>query len=249
MPAQAGEKLLRIALLSRALIVQHMDSAPQPLIRRRKRLARSLRDRRKKGAFGQAGDNQTAHDLAIGLLLAWLPVFVIATIVDRNPIGTKSIRRKLNGFVEDVRRALLDPVAREAFLNHHRRRETDLSWTKPLETDEFFQDGFFASFAGQGRQRWHYGCAHSITAGMETAYIAAHGEDWLKVDGEAEDAIIWAQVNHQGLFWFDHRMIWQMVSSIIVVGGTLFGAFILSCEFRDAPSLTAKRAYVRKLLD
>ncbi|KAL9028716.1 MAG: hypothetical protein Q9180_007123, partial [Flavoplaca navasiana] len=51
MPAQAGEKLLRIALLSRALRVQHMDSVPQPLIRRRKRLARSLRDRRKKGVI------------------------------------------------------------------------------------------------------------------------------------------------------------------------------------------------------
>lgn len=164
------------------------------------------------------------------MLLAWLPVFVIATIVHRNPIGAESIRRKLNEFVEDVRRALLDRASREAFLIHYRRREDELAWTNVLEIDDFYHDGFFAHFAGQGRQRWHYGCAHSITAGMETAYIAVHGGDWLAAGWEAENSMIWAPVNDRGLFWFDSRMIWEMVSSIIVVGGTLFGAFILSCK-------------------
>ncbi|KAL9000535.1 MAG: hypothetical protein Q9169_000828 [Polycauliona sp. 2 TL-2023] len=108
-------------------------------------------------AFGDVGKNQTAHDLAIGLLLAWLPVFVIATIVDRNPIGAQSIRRKLNEFVEDVRRALLHPTSREAFLTHYRRRDEDLAWTELLTMDDFYRDGFFVRFAGQGRVRWHYG--------------------------------------------------------------------------------------------
>ncbi|KAL8636024.1 MAG: hypothetical protein Q9226_009300 [Calogaya cf. arnoldii] len=96
MPAREGEKLLRIAVLGQALQVQPPDSVPQSqpqsLVQRRQLLARSLRERRKKGvvpvfisiswfifalslsiadAFGQVGDNQTAHDLAIGLLLAW----------------------------------------------------------------------------------------------------------------------------------------------------------------------------------
>ncbi|KAL8674635.1 MAG: hypothetical protein Q9168_000943 [Polycauliona sp. 1 TL-2023] len=174
-------------------------------------------------AFGQVGDNQTAHDLAIGLLLAWLPVFVIATIVDRNPIGAESIRRKLNEFVDDVRRALLDPTSREAFLAHYRRCEEDLAWKNLLDIEDFYNDGFFVRFAGQG-------VAHSITAVMETAHIAAHGRDWLENDCQAEDSIIWAPVKFQGLFWFDFRMVWQMMSSIIAVGGTLLGAFILSCE-------------------
>ncbi|KAI4252694.1 MAG: hypothetical protein L6R42_007866, partial [Xanthoria sp. 1 TBL-2021] len=170
MPAREGEKLFRIALLSRALLIQPTDSVPQPLFQRRKLLARSLRERRKKGivpvyfsflwflfalslsiadAFGQLGENQTAHDLAIGLLLAWLPVFVIATIVDRNPIGADPIRRKLNEFVEDVRQALLKPDSREAFLAHYGRCEDDLAWTRLLEVDDFYHDGCFARFAGQ----------------------------------------------------------------------------------------------------
>lgn len=253
MPAREGEKLLRIALLSHALLVQPTDSIPQSLVHRRKLLARTLRERRKKGivpvyfslswfifalslsianTFGQLGDNQTAHDLALGLLLAWLPVFVIATIVDRNPIGSDPIRRKLNEFVEDVRQALLKPATRKAFLTHYGRREDELAWTGLLEVDDFYHDGIFAHFAGQGRVRWHYGIAHSITAGMETAYITARGRDWLQAGWEAESTMIWAPVNDQGLFWFDFRMIWQMVGSIVVVGGTLFGAFILSCESR-----------------
>lgn len=251
MPAREGEKLLRIALLSRALQVQPTDSASQSLVQRRKLLARSLRERRRKGvvpvfvslswflfalslsiadAFGQIGDNQTAHDLALGLLLAWLPVFVIATIVDRNPVGADPVRRKLNEFVEDVREALLDPGTRRAFLDHYGRQEVDLEWTNLLQIDDFYQGGFFARFAGQGRIRWHYGVAHSITAGMETAYVAAHGRGWLRADWEAENSLLWAPVNDQGLIWFDFRMIWQMVSSIIVVGGTVLGAFILSCK-------------------
>ncbi|KAI4099671.1 MAG: hypothetical protein LQ339_005836 [Xanthoria mediterranea] len=253
MPPREGEKLLRIALLSHAPLVQPTDSVPQSLVHRRKLLARTLRERRKKGivpvyfslswfifalslsiadAFGQLGDDQTAHDLAIGLLLAWLPVFVIATIVDRNPIGSNPIRRKLNEFVEDVRQALLKPATREAFLAHYGCGEDELAWTKLLEVDNFYHDGVFAHFAGQGRVRWHYGIAHSITAGMETAYIAARGRAWLQAGSEAESTMIWAPVNDQGLFWFDFRMIWQMVGSIVVVGGTLFGAFILACGSR-----------------
>ncbi|KAL8818376.1 MAG: hypothetical protein Q9223_002973 [Gallowayella weberi] len=249
MPAREGEKLLRIALLSRALLVRPTDGVPQSLVHRRKLLARSLRERRKKGivpvfislgwflfalslsiadAFGQLGDNQTAHDLALGLLLAWLPVFVIATVVDRNLIGADSVRRKLNEFVDDVRNALLEPNTRRAFLNHYRRQEADLAWTRFLEDDNFYSSGFFSRFSGQGRVRWHYGVAHSITASMETAYIAARGRDWLRNSWEAEHSMIWAPVNDQGLVWFDFRMLWQMVVSIVVVGGTVFGAFILS---------------------
>ncbi|KAL8775077.1 MAG: hypothetical protein Q9209_000556 [Squamulea sp. 1 TL-2023] len=151
MPAQEDEKFFKIALLSRALQVHPIDGIPQPLVKRRKVLAKSLWEQWKKDAFGQVDDNQTAHDLAIGLLLAWLPVFVIATIVDRNQIGADAIRRKLNEFVEDVRKALLDPGPRSAFLKHYGRQEDDLAWPEILQIDDFFHDGFFARFAGQER--------------------------------------------------------------------------------------------------
>lgn len=59
-------------------------------------------------AFGELGDNQTAHNLALGLLLAWLPVFVLRSITDRNPIATDEIRLQLNNSLDLVRTSLLN---------------------------------------------------------------------------------------------------------------------------------------------
>lgn len=39
-------------------------------------------------AFAQLGDNTTAHSLALGLLLSWMPILVLATIIDRNPVAS-----------------------------------------------------------------------------------------------------------------------------------------------------------------
>ncbi|KAL8964035.1 MAG: hypothetical protein Q9183_004758, partial [Haloplaca sp. 2 TL-2023] len=172
MPAKEGEKLLRVALFDNILQILSKDGFAQSLVYRRNTMAQSLRERRKKGvvpifitlgwflfalalsiedAFGKIGDNQTAHNLALGLLMGWLAVFVLATIVDRNPIGADHIRRKLNEFLEDVRTALLDPRSRENYLRQSNRRGDDLAWTNGLDVDTFYREGFFAQFAGQGR--------------------------------------------------------------------------------------------------
>ena len=90
----AAEKLLRIALFSDELPMTTDFS----LTDRRKKLAGTIRAFRKKGvipvfvstlwfllalaisiqtAFGESS-NQQAHDLALGLLLAFLPVFILS---------------------------------------------------------------------------------------------------------------------------------------------------------------------------
>lgn len=38
-------------------------------------------------AFASLGDNTTAHSLALGLLLSWMPTIAVAAIVDRNPVS------------------------------------------------------------------------------------------------------------------------------------------------------------------
>ena len=40
-------------------------------------------------AFAQLGDENTPFSLAFGLLVTWLPLLVIFSIVDRNPISSK----------------------------------------------------------------------------------------------------------------------------------------------------------------
>jgi uncharacterized membrane protein (DUF485 family) len=38
-------------------------------------------------AFDDLGDRTTAHSLAIGLLFGWLPLLIISSIIDRNPVS------------------------------------------------------------------------------------------------------------------------------------------------------------------
>ena len=59
-------------------------------------------------AFAMRGDNSTAHDLALGCLLAWLPVFITSTIVDRNFTRPDRTRARLNRLVDRVRVTLRD---------------------------------------------------------------------------------------------------------------------------------------------
>lgn len=38
-------------------------------------------------AFDDLGDRTTAHSLGIGLLFGWLPLLIISSIIDRNPVS------------------------------------------------------------------------------------------------------------------------------------------------------------------
>ncbi|KAF2769233.1 hypothetical protein EJ03DRAFT_97352 [Teratosphaeria nubilosa] len=152
----------------------------------RQKLAQQLRETRKRGvvpvfistlwfvfaiaisiqsSFGLLGSNAVAHDLALGCLLAWLPVLIMCSIVDRNPVSADDVRKKLNRLVDHVRKSLTDPVVQSMFINtienngeraDMRRRIEDVGDKCSLVQDV----PFFEQFAGQGRVRWHYGAAH-----------------------------------------------------------------------------------------
>ena len=250
-----AEKLLRIALFSNALPLPASGEHVPTLAEIRARLAQNLRGFRKKGvvpvfitmfwflfalaisiqaAFGQIGENATAHDLAIGLLLSWLPVLILVSIVDRNPTATDAVMEQLNELVNTTREALLDPYLRSKYLQCINGTELDFEWVNDIRhtpsTDR--KREFFSSYAGQGRVRWHYGVAHPILAHIEDSIIAEKGRGWL------EEPFSKADLDRKictstdlGLRTFDFREIWQILSALIIVGGTITGAFILSCMF------------------
>lgn len=178
--------------------------------------------------------------------MSWLPVLVLVTIVDRNPVAPEAIRRELNEFVDDVRTALLNPLLQESYMRETHRRPRDFAWTERLRDEDFFRASFFTKFAGQGRVRWHYGVAHSILAGIETTFIN-EGRDWLRDEDRALTYMVDGPDDRQlnGLRSFDFRMIWQIVSSIIIVTGTAAGAFVVSCTCSSLPTL----ALVNIILD
>lgn len=246
----AAEKLLRIALFSDSLQLTAANDRTDSLARTREELARTLRIGRKKGvievflsealfvialaisiyaAFSEIGSNEAAHDLGLGLLLAWLPILVLSSITDRNPVAADEIRQQLNNLLDLVRTALLDPERRESYIKTTGKREDDFAWTKLPGDEHYFHNAFFTQFAGQGRFPWHHGCAHSILASMEDAWIADHGRGWMEDADRARTRMISdVEPDHQGLVWFDRQMFWQIAGSTAILYGTSGGAFILA---------------------
>jgi hypothetical protein len=181
-------------------------------------------------AFGFLGENAQAHDLALGLLLAWLPVLILSSIVDRNPVASNDIRIKLNALIDRVRLSLMDDTVKQDYL----RTITDVGHqTRMVEEVEKRSracpdlEEFFVKFAGQGRKRFHYGVAHPILTDIEQAYIAEKGRNWLADEKEARTILVLGDALG-GLDWLDPRELWQVLSAVVIVGGTILGAFCLS---------------------
>lgn len=239
----SAEKVLRIALFETDL---RLPNPRKALPERRAKLALSLRAGRKRGvvpvfistlwfilslaisiqagrfqdqfdffdlqlmvpAFDNIGMNTTAHNLALGLLLSWMPVLTLSSIADRSPASTEETRRKLNHLLESVRVGLLtDPNPR---------------WDSPTNHGEYFTD-----FCGQGRSRWHYGVAYPILAGIEDDFAARYGRGWL-FHPDARAMLISRPKDTTSVLWFDFKEIFQILSAVMIVGGSVFGAFIIS---------------------
>lgn len=251
LPPIEAEQLLRLALFSNLLSLGGSTDCQESLVKRRTEMAQNFREGRKKGvvpvfisflwfvfalvlsiqlAFNDIGTNETAHNLALGLLVGWLPILILASTVDRNLVSADAIREKLNGLIDDVRLALLNPQTVSAFMADTRSTEADFAWTTCLRGEVFSQGSFFQGFGGQGRTHWHYGVAHPLLAGIETNFMAEYGRDWLHYGFAARLAMVVGSRNANGLRLFDPRMVWQITGSIVIVCGSIFGAFILSCE-------------------
>ena len=250
LPSIEAERLLRLALFSNMLPVCG-SSDKESLKDRRAELAQSFREGRKKGvvpvfisflwfvfalaltvqlSFSEIGGNQTAHNLALGLLVGWLPILIMASTVDRNQASADAIREKLNSLIDDARTALLDPKVLAEYMQDTRTTEDDFTWMKCLHDNVFKEGNFFVGFGGQGRMHWHYGVAHPLLCGMESKFMAAYGRDWLHYGFAARLAIVVGSRNVNGLKMFDPRMAWQISSSLIIVLGSVGGAFVLSCN-------------------
>ena len=187
-------------------------------------------------AFGKIGANATAHNLAIGLMMAWFPVLILCSIVDRTPWATDEIRIRLNDLLDAVREALLDQGLRETYMRVEGRTPHDFQWVEVLRSQTFMgTSGFFTGFAGQGRVKFHYGVANPILTGIEEAYVARKGRGWL---GGSKEEIWHARTalvlgpdhgeNLEGLRYFDPREFWEILCAIIMVGGPIIGAFVIS---------------------
>ena len=257
-----AERGLKIALFSDSLAMDEVGASLPPL---RTKLADELRSRRRRGsvpvfvsllwflaalafsiylAFGSLGVRATALNLAMGLMLSWMPVFVLACIVDRNPYSTGTVRKLLNEFVASVAESVKERPDTIFIAPKHEDRET--SWIQNLQRNLRADDEapeeerkfnrFFTEFAGQGRTRWHYGVAHSILTDIEDTILAdiehngvsSSGRGWFWGDMVRDNIIRGPNERPTGLHHFNFQEAWQAVQAIVIVEGTLAGAFTLA---------------------
>lgn len=243
------ERVLRIMLFSTSLRLINTNETVSDV---RHRLAQDLRNSRKRGvvpnfiaigwflfamvlsiqsAFGQLGENAIAHDLALGLLLAFLPNNVLTSLIDRNPAAADDVRDKLNDFLNLVCDSLANDEIREDYIaefGHWPEADTlGHLVNRAAQLVPHIRGDFFEKFAGQGRVRWHYGAAHPIVCDIEHSYIADNGRSWLHNEEEARMNLVLGRVEN-GLLWFDNRGLWQILVAIIHINGSILGPFLLS---------------------
>jgi hypothetical protein len=197
--------------------------------------------------FSNIGSIEQPDNLGLGLMLAWIPVLILSSIVDRNPANSVLVEKSLNQLLSGVQRSLLtadhQEQVRRGSVNEpanssrgrDRRRSSMVAtgqqeqvspdWIQELSKG-YFKEDFFIGFGGQGRRRWHYGVAYTIVAGIEDEFVKEYGRDWLQ-HPEARDKLV-KPYKPYGIFFFDLRELWQIASSAVVVTGTIFGAFILN---------------------
>lgn len=158
-PAHA-ETLLRVALFA------DITTPTLDLKARRRKLALTLREGRKRGivpvfvtlmwflfslaisiegAFSTLGENATAHDLALGLLLAWFPVLILSSIVDRNPTQSSGTCSKLNKLLKEVQIALRTDGAAKKLVQtvrrgNHSRYNNDVDFQNKSNAPKFTLD-------------------------------------------------------------------------------------------------------------
>jgi hypothetical protein len=140
----------------------------------------------------------------MGLFVSWLPILILCSILDRNPVASDDIQRKLNKLVDAVCDSLLDANVRNEFISSFRdmpEAQRMAYWVEKIATRaDVIKGDYFCGFSGQARTRFHYGAAYAILTDIEKTYIAEHGRDWLHSPREARAALVLGQVD-RGFVW------------------------------------------------
>ncbi|KAH6974619.1 hypothetical protein BKA56DRAFT_554824 [Ilyonectria sp. MPI-CAGE-AT-0026] len=130
-------------------------------------------------AFADLGERTTAHSLALGILVSWLPLMVLFTILDRNPVSADRTKTLFVRWLWNV-----DAVQRWATLQSQAQDAGEIDWwSQEKENDESAErqsgaasyileyieqpegalfDHDILEFVGQGREIGYRGLAHAV---------------------------------------------------------------------------------------
>lgn len=119
-------------------------------------------------AFASLGDNTTAHSLALGIFVSWLPVLVCSTVTDRNPTASVRCRVLIDRWIYNNEAIYTCPPG------------TEPVWWRPPSKKHHIQgsvmDLTVDEFIGQGRRLRYCGVTSALLEIVEKEpYIPVEG--------------------------------------------------------------------------
>ncbi|SCO76798.1 uncharacterized protein FRV6_01010 [Fusarium oxysporum] len=122
-------------------------------------------------AFADIGERTTTHSLAFGILISWFPLFILFSILDRNPVSADRSRKLISRWmwnVEAVREWVDSPNPPEHPKWWSQERE-EVSWNQGCAQQTSF-DRYISNFVGQGRQIGYNGLAYAVLVSVYDSY-------------------------------------------------------------------------------
>ena len=93
----------------------------------------------------------------MGLFISWLPILILCSIIDRNPVASDDVQRKLNKLVDAVCDSLLHGDNRIDFIASFRdmpEAQQMAYWVEKIAARaEVIKGNYFCGFSGQARTR------------------------------------------------------------------------------------------------
>ncbi|EWZ00141.1 hypothetical protein FOYG_00033 [Fusarium oxysporum NRRL 32931] len=181
-------------------------------------------------AFAELGDNNTPFSLAFGLLMTWLPLLVVFTIIDRNPVSSERVGELISRWLYNVK-------AVKTWDSEPGNDPNNIKWWK--DNTEIPQALEIDVFIGQGRKIKFCGLPHALLEASAT--VDFHTETNLSgcADRAANRLKGWKPKAWYVVAVLSFLLVWCAIMSAFVVSFTaptiglgcrsltylLFGAF------------------------
>ncbi len=107
-------------------------------------------------AFENLGDNTTAHSLALGLLISWLPILVTMMTLDRDPVASSRCGILMERWLYNVDQVLYGPDGPGL-----RAGRPERYWDSDVREEELSRFSI-GDFVGQGRRIHYCGVTNAV---------------------------------------------------------------------------------------
>ncbi|WJG35083.1 uncharacterized protein FOBCDRAFT_199470 [Fusarium oxysporum Fo47] len=122
-------------------------------------------------AFADIGERTTTYSLAFGILISWFPLFILFSILDRNPVSADRSRKSISRWMWNVE-AVREWVDSQNPPEHPKwwsQGREEAPWNQGCAQQTSF-DRCISNFVGQGRQIGYNGLSYAVLNSVYDSY-------------------------------------------------------------------------------